>query len=175
MTSGGKPSSFSNVDAIAPNPCQLIAWPVYPMRLTAAVMALSLSGRSALRGEGNHLGPLGGAKLAGSNEDQGRELDCRLHHVVSAVAVKRPQELRNLSGSVTAARFVTLMGARAPRRSTLGSRSARPVAIAYRITWLTRCLARCAVSCLPKTSLPVPFQQPYAARPGPARYSIAVR
>jgi len=32
--------------------------------------------------------------------------------------------------SVTAARFVTLVGARAPRRSALGSRSARPVAIA---------------------------------------------
>ena len=33
-------------------------------------------------------------------------------------------------GSVTAARLVTLMGASAPRRSAVGSRSARPVAIA---------------------------------------------
>jgi hypothetical protein len=41
---------------------------------------------------------------------------------------------------------------RAPRRSAVGSRSARPVATAYRITWLRRRFARCAVSCLPRRS-----------------------
>jgi len=54
--------------------------------------------------------------------------------------------------ALIAAWCVVAAGASAPRRSWVGSRSARPVATAYRNTCPRCCLVRCAVSCLPHTS-----------------------
>ena len=56
-------------------------------------------------------------------------------------------------GSMIEAKCRSVGGGRAPRRSPVGSRSARPVAMAYRKTCLQFCMARWAVSTAPRLSI----------------------
>ena len=79
------------------------------------------------------------------------------------------------SGSVIAGRFLVQTAAMAPRRSTVGSRSARPVTTASRKTLPQSDRTLCAVSILPRASMRLSALRTATSRVVPARRPSMVR
>src|SRR5947209_11894975 len=91
------------------------------------------------------LAPLSREQFPRADKDQRREFQREpRHRPVSLVPVNRAKQLPDRAGSTIAAKFLAFTVANAPLRSVVMSRSARPVATAYRQTRLASDRTRCA-------------------------------
>jgi hypothetical protein len=98
-------------------------------------------------------GPFGISEFARSHKDEGREFQGIAGRGVPSKPSMTRSKAPTALGSTIVARWVTVGVIRAPRRSPVGSRSARAAAMANRNTAPTVLRTRVAVSCRPRCSI----------------------